>query len=363
MNEIQTKLTLLRETLALHDLDAAYLTRIANFGWLTGGASGYVGTATDFGAAGLLVTPDAQYVLTTNIEATRLAAEEVLEPYNFVLRPSPWYASGNAVAELAAGLRLGADAPYPGAQDVAEMMRQLRVNLLPEEGERYRELGSLCAAAMDAAVRSVRPGMTEHEIAARTAAETVARGPVPIVNLVATDERIFRFRHPLPTGKRMERYAMLVLGARLYGLVCSITRLVHFGPLPDEVRQKMEACALVDATYLAYTRPGRHISEVFAQGVQAYADTGFPDEWQLHHQGGMTGYLPREYVGTPGVQQLVKQGQAYAWNPSITGVKSEDTILVGEQANEVITEIPGWPVVEVTVGGQAYRRPAILEAG
>ncbi len=40
-------------------------------------------------------------------------------------------------------------------------------------------------------------------------------------------------------------------------LVCSITRLVHFGLLPDEVRRKAEATARIDATSIAATRPGR----------------------------------------------------------------------------------------------------------
>jgi antitoxin VapB len=57
----------------------------------------------------------------------------------------------------------------------------------------------------------------------------------------------------------------------------------------------------------------------------------------------------------------VSEGQAYAWNPSITGVKIEDTILVGLTANEVLTEMPDWPAIEAEVDGRRYRRPAILE--
>jgi antitoxin VapB len=51
----------------------------------------------------------------------------------------------------------------------------------------------------------------------------------------------------------------------------------------------------------------------------------------------------------------------YAWNPSITGTKSEDTILVGPHGNEVLTGIEGWPALSVTVDGQTVARPAILE--
>ena len=186
---------------------------------------------------------------------------------------------------------------------------------------------------------------------------------LPIVNLIATDERIFRFRHPLPTTKVLDQYAMLVLCGRQAGLVASVTRLIHFGPLPEELQRKMAACALVDATLIAATRPGRSLADVFQAGMAAYAGAGYPDEWQLHHQGGPAGYEPTRVRGhaDPGPTRCAA-GQAYAWNPSITGVKCEDTILIGPDANEIITSIPGWPMLSVDVAGMPYQRPAILVA-
>jgi antitoxin VapB len=222
-------------------------------------------------------------------------------------------------------------------------------------------LGKLCAQSMDQAIRAVKPGMTENQIAALLAREAQSRGVQPIVNLIATDERIFKFRHPLPTDKKMARYAMLVLCGRRWGLVCSLTRLVHFGRLPAELHSKSLAVATVDATVIAETRPGRTLGEIFARIQAAYAEAGFPDEWKLHHQGGPAGYEPREYIATPGGQDVVNLGQAYAWNPSITGTKSEDTVLVGVTGNEILTPIPGWPVLTVEVGAQKVERPAILE--
>jgi antitoxin VapB len=88
---------------------------------------------------------------------------------------------------------------------------------------------------------------------------------------------------------------------------------------------------------------------------------GFPDEWRLHHQGGLAGYLPREIVATPETQDEVSVGQVYACNPSIAGTKSEDTILVGERDNKVLTVIPGWPTLSVEIEGQTIERPRILE--
>jgi Xaa-Pro dipeptidase len=54
------------------------------------------------------------------------------------------------------------------------------------------------------------------------------------------------------------------------------------------------------------------------------------------------------------------EGQVFAWNPSITGTKSEDSILINEEGFEVLTSIPGWPMQEVEINGQTVERPAIL---
>ena len=148
---------------------------------------------------------------------------------------------------------------------------------------------------------------------------------------------------------------------RKWGLICSLTRLIRFGRLPDEVRRKREAVAQIDAAIIAATRPGCTLSDVFEKAQLAYASVGFPDEWKLHHQGGLAGYAPREITATPTSSQAILAGQAYAWNPSIAGAKSEDTILVGDQTNKILTEMKDWPTPEIQIGGQTIKRPAILE--
>ena len=273
----------------------------------------------------------------------------------------PWYGTNSEADALLAGKAIGSDGGHPGSVDLTAEIAALRVPRTQTEIARFQALGKACAAAMDSAIRQVRPGLTEMEIAGLLASAAYANGALPIVNLIATDERIFRFRHPLPTGKKLERYAMLVLCGRRQGLVASVTRLVHFGPLSDELRRKQQACAEVDATFISATRPGARLAGVFAQAQAAYARTGFADEWQLHHQGGPAAYEPREFVATPDATHTVLQGEVYAWNPSITGVKSEDTILVGAERNEVLTTISGWPMLTVQANGETWERPAILE--
>jgi Xaa-Pro aminopeptidase len=361
MTEFLHKQSRITELLKRRKLDGILLQRASSFAWATCGAASYVNTASSFGAVSLLVTPNNRYLITNTIEAPRIENEEKLKYQGWEFHISPWYKEDDTIARLTKGLKIGADHPYPNTVDVSSDIARFRAKLTQEEGVRFRVLGRLCAEAMDAAIRATRPGETEHQIAARLDYECRNRGVQPIVNLIATDERILAYRHPLPTFKSLDYYAMLVLCGRRWGLVCSITRFVHFGILPDELRRKADAVAIVDAAFIAATRPGNNLNRVFQLGLDSYTANGYPDEWQLHHQGGPAGYEPREFIVTPATKDQVSLLQAYAWNPSITGTKSEDTIQVNEHDNEILTAIPGWPLIEVEINGKTYSRPAILE--
>ncbi len=355
-----TKQERITKLLEEHNLEGLIIQQVSNFAWATDGAASYINTATTNGVGTLLVTAEAKHLIADNIESPRFEKEEGLKAGGWEFHTHRWDQPSDALAKLTGGMKLGADGVYPGAIDLSDELAVLRSYLDAGEQERFRQLATRCAGAMDKAIRAVKPGMTEFQIAALLSGATQSNGVLPVVVLIATDERIYNFRHPLPTDNKMDKYAMLVLCGRKDGLVCSLTRLVHFGPLPDELKRKAEAVAYVDAAMIAATRPGKAVNEVFQVGKAAYAKTGFADEWHLHHQGGPAGYDPREFIATDAVDLPVGSGQAYAWNPSITGCKSEDTILAGEDSNQILSAIAGWPMKQVEVDGQVIERPEIL---
>ena len=61
----------------------------------------------------------------------------------------------------------------------------------------------------------------------------------------------------------------------------------------------------------------------------------------LHHQRGLTGHASREMIATPRVDQEIQVGQAFAWNPSITGTTAEEMFVLTGPGPEVITRLPG----------------------
>jgi Xaa-Pro aminopeptidase len=157
------------------------------------------------------------------------------------------------------------------------------------------------------------------------------------VVLVAADTRISRFRHPIPRGERIRERAMVVVCAERGGLYANLTRMVDFVPPDDELRRRRDACdTILRRLRSEATRPRRTLAEVFEDCTRFYAEAGYPHEWRLHHQGGLTGYATREVVATPHTALPIQSNQAFAWNPSITGTKSEETFILTEAGPQII---------------------------
>ena len=53
------------------------------------------------------------------------------------------------------------------------------------------------------------------------------------------------------------------------------------------------------------------------------------------------GYAPRDFVATPTEQRALQERQLVGWNPSISGTKSEDTLV---SSGEVLTAMNDWPM-------------------
>lgn len=361
--EFTAKLDRVRNYLSQHGLGGALFVTTSNFCWITCGGRSHVSIAAERGVGAVLVTGDAVYLIADNIELTRLLEEE-LSHLPLTPREFSWWSGGisEEALRLVPAQSLVADVPVPGAGGFSAADGiALRNPLLPSEIQRYRALGEDVATVLTHVAFHCRPALSEHQLAGMLGKGLMDFGILPAVTLVAADERVYTRRHPIPTDRRLERYAMLVVGGKRHGLNLSATRLVHFGAIPDELQSRHAACARVDAAFLAATRPGAALSAVFRAGQEAYADEGCPEEWRLHHQGGPTGYGARDLKATPGAAGEVLLHQAYAWNPSIAGAKSEDTALVTETGIEILSPTPDLPSINVTAAGMTCTRPAILE--
>ena len=104
MTELDLKLDRIKDLLAQYGVNALLLQQISSFAWATCGAASYVNTATTNGAAALLITPAGRYVMTNNIEATRLKQAEQSPAQGWEFRIAPWYETNDAIAKVDARL-------------------------------------------------------------------------------------------------------------------------------------------------------------------------------------------------------------------------------------------------------------------
>lgn len=351
-----------RERLAriCHDahLDGIVLATQANFSWLTGGGTNRIDGSREPGAGALLAGRDGRVHLLANaIEMPRLAGEELASlpvlPVEY-----PWiddHAAPDTLLRLGrqvlgADARVGADWPIPGTTAVDRETSRARAPLTGAEVRRYRELGRDVALALERACRALEPGMEEAEVARLAGDAAASVGARAIVCLVGADERIARFRHPVPTDAVWRRTVLVAQCAQRNGLIVALSRIVSAEHVDDDLAARTRATAGVFSALLEATRPGADGARLFAVAAAAYARAGFPGEERKHHQGGATGYRSRDWVAHPTSEEQVRAPQAFAWNPSITGTKVEDTALVTEDGVELITCTGEWPPIPMAAG-------------
>ncbi len=333
---------------------ALLLRRHENLAWATAGRfSARVLIPGETAVAALLVLRDGRrFALLPNNEAARLEAEE-LPGLGYQPVVKPWHAIDfTQEAEALAG---------PGfASDTEVDLRALRAPLHSAEIARYRTLGATVAEAVSTVLGALEPGMTEYAMEALAAERLLAQGVFPSVLLMGVDNRIRAYKHAVARGAKLQRFGMLNLCARKWGLAVSVTRFVHFGPMPPELAEGFRIAAEVDAALRHATRPGVRARELFRVAADAYARAGAPGEEQLHHQGGACGYLEREWVAAPAGEEAVVEPQAVAWNPSCRGGKIEDTTLLSDGRMEVLTSTPALPEVLTEIEGTAYSSAGVL---
>ena len=113
------------------------------------------------------------------------------------------------------GLRIAVDT------DVDEQLSRFRLVLSENEVALLRSLGAQSAKVLENCCRGIRPGMTEFEVSGKIAAAAWAEGIEPLVLNVAADERALRFRHGIPTGNRLQKYAVISVCFRKWGASCN----------------------------------------------------------------------------------------------------------------------------------------------
>ena len=218
------------------------LTRPAAVAWATGGVAPPVDRSADVDLVWAVITPAGAGLITTEVEADRIAEEYQPARHGFTeLAAVPWYRPEEFVraAEELAGApasRLAADGHPAFGVDASGDLTGLRLALSGPEREELRALGADAATALEDALISWAPGERDLDVQARVAASLEGRGADAPVLIVGGDDRVRRYRHPMAVGAPACHLVMAVVVARRAGLHAAATRFACAGPLPPELR-------------------------------------------------------------------------------------------------------------------------------
>jgi Xaa-Pro aminopeptidase len=360
--EFKEKLFRVRNFMGNNGIKAMLIKKQPNFSWLTAGGLNMVSVATEIGVTSLLVTLSDHYVISNRIEAQRMMNEEELASLKFKLLSYEWYEDKEAelVREAAGDGKIGCDVGVGGYINVDAHFKELRYELTQGEIDRYLFMGGKLSTAIEKVLLDVKPEETEAEITGRLCAELWKDRIDPVGYMAAADDRARLYRHPIPTMNRVKKYMMLCINARYKGLVTTITRLAHFGDVPISLQQQYRENVEIECIMIANTRIGEEIRTPLMAAIEAYKKIGLSEEWKLHHQGGSMGYYGRDIRVTPINTELIRKNQAFCWNPTISGTKSEDGFIVTPDGPVMITNPVLFPNIRLEMEDYEFVRPAIL---
>lgn len=353
MSEFSTKVEQVRGVLAEKGLAAAVIRRNPNLAWLIAGRV-HVPSNIELACFDLVITQSECFAVTNAIEAPRLKAEEF--PTELDVKVVQWWEGRDPL--LPTGEKVGSDQPGGERIDIGMEIEKLRQSLSAHDIARYKEICVDSATALGEALKSISPSDREIDVAGAITA-ALWRKDLDIAFLgVAGLERVKKFRHPLPTDSVVGNRVVASICARRKGLIASVTRIVTFGSLSSAEYSEYLSLLEVEAAMFNATVSGEPFSRPIEAAAAAYPANNFDaHEWHNHHQGGPTGFLPRDWPATPTTTRTIANHQAIAWNPTGKGWKVEDTVITNGSQVEILSNDPSWPSLLI----EGRHRPDLLK--
>lgn len=225
------------------------------------------------------------------------------------------------------------------------LVERLRMVKEPAEVALLRNAVRLGSALFNRALKVIRPGVTEAEVAAEIeyAARRAGAQGMSFETIVAGGRR-----SALPHGKASSQpipnkgFVVLDFGVILGGYCSDMTRTVHMGRAPRQAREMYEVVRKAQERALASVRPGVKAAEVDYAARQVLQEAGL-GRYFTHSTGHGLGLEIHEpprlgknqtEVLEPGMVVTIEPG---AYVPGRGGVRIEDVVVVTRKGCEVLT--------------------------
>lgn len=323
---------------------------VINIAWLTGGRA-FVSIASEKACVSIVVEEDSVFLLSPDNETQRLLKEE-FSGIDLTFLEYPWFETPQSV--------------YPRFDKLTKdnclnrEIGELRSVLTSLEIIELKKLGHESAEIVEQQCRNLAAGISELALAGKLCEKFWAAGIEPLVLNIAGDERAYTYRHPVATAKTINKQANISVAVRRKGLHVTFTRIVYFGVPSEELIKRHKAAVYLESYAMELSRSGIKVNDIFKKIIALYETLGFANEWQKHPIGGLIGFQPREYDVTGRTEDVLKANQAFCWNPTINGTKSEDTFLITDDGIEFITHTGNFVYLEVESRKGTILRPDIF---
>ncbi len=347
----------LREILSKQRLDVLLITHPPNIHYLCGFT----------GSAAVLALTEARSTLFTDGRYTAQAQAEVRGPKVVIARKAPltacaeWLKESRKAPARRGNDRLGIEGEHltvAGQERLAVMLpstfrlraapalvEEMRKVKEPEEIRRIREAVLLGSGLFDCALKVMRPGVKETEVAAEMeyAARRAGADAMSFETIIASGRR-----SALPHGRASAAtvpangFVVCDFGVILAGYCSDMTRTVFMGRPTAGARELYQSVKQAQQAAVEAVRPGTSVGEVDRAARKLLQREGF-GRYFTHSTGHGVGLevheAPRVAAGQnellePGMVITIEPG---AYVPGKWGVRIEDMVLVTEQGHEVLT--------------------------
>jgi Xaa-Pro aminopeptidase len=335
-------------------LDGLLITHLPNIRYLCGFS----------GSAGAILISESKSVFFTDGRYREQAQVEVQGSRIVVARKPPLSAAAEwlvANAKKLGAKTLGIEAEHlsvaersrlakalPSALRLREappLVEQARMTKDAEEIERLRAAVLLGASLFDVALRTIRPGVKETEVAAELeyAARRAGADGMSFDTIIASGAR-----SALPHGRASEAaipangFVVCDFGVILAGYCSDMTRTVHVGRPDEETRRVYAAVRDAQQAALGTVRAGVSVGDVDRSARKVLQRNGLGRRF-THSTGHGVGLeiheAPRLAAGQKDVLQagMVITIEPGAYLPGVGGVRIEDMVVVTEQACQILT--------------------------
>lgn len=350
---VRDRIRNLRKLLKERSLDALLITHPPDWLYLTGftGDSG----ALWIGRRGSALITDGRFTAQAREEApgVRVVPQSgsLFVCAGQFARDKHWkrsgYDPGKLSVEQLGALRRGA---HRRRRFVAAAGLPASLRIRKDEGElaQMRRAAALADRVMAAAIKLLKPGIREVEVAAEIEYRMRCEGAsgAAFEPIVAFGERA-ALPHARPTSRRLGKKELVVLDlGAILGHYCSdITRTVFVGRAPARVRAWYQAVREAQQAAIDATRGGATCGEVDAAARRVLAGYKL-DRFFVHSTGHGLGLEVHEDPRVArGQAQHLEAGSVITiepgvYIPGVGGIRIEDDVAVFENGREVLTRAP-----------------------